>query len=120
MYPLVSAPPCRLIYFEKYAYNLFCFKVEFAVQMSGPGCAQKVQNCLKDVGTVDIDILKGSVVVSSELPWIEIQEKIEKTGRKAVLSGFGGKISHCWPQNFSLEINYGNLFDLQKHLLLLS
>lgn len=58
--------------------------------MSGPGCAEKVQNSLKDVGAVDIDIPTGRVIVNSNLPWIEIQEKIEQTGRRAVLSGFGG------------------------------
>lgn len=65
-------------------------QVEFAVQMSGEGCANKVKQCLKDVGSVDIDVPTGRVIVNSHLPWIEIQEKIEKTGRRAVLSGFGG------------------------------
>lgn len=67
------------------------YQVEFAVQMSGAGCAKKVENSLKDVGRVDIDIPTGRVIVHTSLPWIEIQEKIEKTGRKAILSGFGGK-----------------------------
>lgn len=58
--------------------------------MSGKGCADKINNCLKGVGSVDIDLPTGRVIVNSELPWIEIQEKIEKTGRRAVLSGFGG------------------------------
>lgn len=66
-------------------------KVEFAVQMSGPGCAAKVENCLKDVSSVNVDISAGRVTVVSELPWIEILEKIEKTGRRAVLCGFGGE-----------------------------
>lgn len=65
-------------------------KVEFAVQMSGQKCAETVQNSLRDVGSVNIDIPTGRVVVNSSLPWVEIQEKIEKTGRRAVLSGFGG------------------------------
>lgn len=64
--------------------------------MSGPGCATKVQQSLKDIGTVEIDVQSGRVVVNSDLPWIEIQEKIEKTGRRAVLSGFGGKnLTEC-------------------------
>lgn len=57
--------------------------------MSGPGCAEKIKQSLSDVGTVDIDIPTGRVVINSDVPWIEIQEKIEKTGRRAVLSGFG-------------------------------
>lgn len=68
----------------------FVRQVEFAVQMSGDGCANKVKQSLKDVGSVDIDVQTGRVIVNSHLPWIEIQEKIEKTGRRAVLSGFGG------------------------------
>lgn len=60
------------------------------MQMSGPGCAEKVQNSLRDVGSVDIDVPSGRVVVNSNLPWVELQEKIEKTGRRAVLAGFGG------------------------------
>lgn len=60
--------------------------------MSGVGCAEKLKDVLKDVGPVDIDVSSGRVVVNSNLPWIEIQEKIEKTGRRAVLSGFGGNM----------------------------
>lgn len=58
--------------------------------MSGVGCAEQLKDVLKDVGPVDIDVPSGRVVVNSNLPWIEIQEKIENTGRRAVLSGFGG------------------------------
>lgn len=58
--------------------------------MSGMGCAEKLKDVLKDVGPVDIDVSSGRVLINSNLPWIEIQEKIEKTGRRAVLSGFGG------------------------------
>lgn len=59
--------------------------------MGGYGCANKVKDSLKHVGSVDIDVLIGRVVVTSHLPWIEIQEKIEKTGLRVVLAGFGGK-----------------------------
>lgn len=61
--------------------------------MSGEGCAIKVKESLIDVGSVDIDVASGRVIVKSDFPWIEIQEKIEKTGRRAVLSGFGGNYS---------------------------
>lgn len=59
--------------------------------MSGPGCAEKVKQILDNVGTVNIDIPTGRVVINSDMPWIEIQEKIEHSGRRAVLSGFGGE-----------------------------
>lgn len=63
------------------------------MQMSGSGCAEKVQNSLQDVGgSVQIDVPTGRVVVNTDLPWVEIQEKIERTGRRAVLSGFGGML----------------------------
>lgn len=65
--------------------------MEFAVQLGGEKCAEKVRNALVDVGNVDIDVSTGRVVVNTDLPWTEIQQKIEATGRKAVLSGFGGK-----------------------------
>lgn len=68
------------------------FQVEFAVQMSGPGCAAKVENSLRGVGEVNIDVASRRVVVHSNLPWTEIQERIEQSGRRAVLSGFGGII----------------------------
>lgn len=59
--------------------------------MSGPACAEKVKNSLNDVGSVDIDVPNGRVVVNTNLPWAEVQEKIERTGRRAVLAGFGDK-----------------------------
>lgn len=65
--------------------------VEFAVQMSGPGCAAKLEKSLENVGSVNIDVETGRVTVISELPWVKIQEKIEKSGRRAVLCGFGEK-----------------------------
>lgn len=67
-----------------------CSQVEFAVQMTGAGCVQDLEETLKNVGTVDIDQKTGRVLINSNVPWVEIQERIEKTGRKAVLSGFGG------------------------------
>lgn len=72
--------------------STFRSQVEFAVQMSGPGCAKKVEDSLQDVGSVDIDVPTGRVTVNTNLPWVEIQEKIERTGRRAVLSGFGGML----------------------------
>lgn len=66
-------------------------KIEFAVQISGTQCVDKVQAALEDVGLVDVDVDKGSVLVETNLPWIDIQRRIEATGRRAVLSGFGGQ-----------------------------
>lgn len=66
-------------------------KIEFAVQMSGPGCAQRVSKSLEGVGNVQIDPDLGRVIVNTKVPWCEVQDRIEKTGRRAVLSGFGGQ-----------------------------
>lgn len=44
------------------------------------------------MGTIDINQELGRVVIETEnTPWNEIQKKIENTGRRAVLTGFGGK-----------------------------
>lgn len=51
-----------------------------------------IKSALKDIGTIDINPELGRVVVETEnTPWNEIQQKIEATGRRAVLTGFGGK-----------------------------
>lgn len=59
--------------------------------MSGPICEEKVRKSLEGFGNFDIDLEKGRVIIKSIYPWIEIQERIENTGRRAVLSGFGGQ-----------------------------
>lgn len=60
--------------------------------MAGPNGGAELREALKNVGSVDIDEKSGRVVINSNVPWVEIQEKIENTGRRAVLSGFGGKL----------------------------
>ncbi|KAG4081157.1 hypothetical protein HA402_014605 [Bradysia odoriphaga] len=66
-------------------------KVEFAVQFSGENASDAIKSVLKDVGTVDVNQESGRVVVETNIPWNEIQQRIEGTGRRAVLTGFGGK-----------------------------
>lgn len=66
--------------------------MEFAVQFSGDNASDAIKSALKDVGTVDINRELGRVVVETEnIPWNEIHQRIEATGRRAVLTGFGGK-----------------------------
>ncbi|XP_058838463.1 copper chaperone for superoxide dismutase [Topomyia yanbarensis] len=81
----------QLIFKQQKMTDRNCVKIEFAVQISGQKCVEKVRYALADVGQVQIDADKGSVLVETSLPWTEIQRKIEDTGRKAVLSGFGGQ-----------------------------
>lgn len=66
------------------------FQIEFAVQMGGPGCEKTIREALKDIEKIEINTDEGRVVVNTTVPWIEVQEKIEATGKRAVLSGFGG------------------------------
>lgn len=59
--------------------------------MKGEHCADKVRQALKGMGEVEIDSELGRVVVHTQEPWFVLKEKIEETGRKAVLNGFGGQ-----------------------------
>lgn len=56
-------------------------------------CVDTVRNSLKDVKgvkSIDISLEKGNIVVETDLPYSVIQEKIEQSGKKAVLKGYGG------------------------------
>ncbi|XP_062542778.1 copper chaperone for superoxide dismutase [Armigeres subalbatus] len=81
----------QLIFRQQKMTDRSSIKIEFAVQISGIKCADKIRTALDGLGEVDIDLAKGSVLVQTTLPWIEIQRLIEGTGRRAVLSGFGGQ-----------------------------
>ncbi|KAH8402338.1 hypothetical protein KR009_011431, partial [Drosophila setifemur] len=67
--------------------------IEFAVQRrkGDDEYARSLQAALDGVGQIDIDPQEGRVVVQTQRPWSEVHDKIEATGRKAVLSGFGGQ-----------------------------
>lgn len=57
-------------------------------------CVDAIKNCLsdnKDIQKVDISLDRGTVLVETKLPYTIIQEKIESSGKRAVLKGFGGK-----------------------------
>uniref|UniRef100_A0A182NJL8 superoxide dismutase n=1 Tax=Anopheles dirus TaxID=7168 RepID=A0A182NJL8_9DIPT len=66
-------------------------QMEFAVQIRGEGCADAIREVLSDAGTLTIDSGKGSVLIETSVPWLEVHERIEATGRRAVLTGFGGQ-----------------------------
>lgn len=62
------------------------------MQLGGQKCIDKVVEALQGVGSIDWDLKEGRVVVETDsTPWHEIQQKIESTGRRAVLTGFGGQ-----------------------------
>uniref|UniRef100_A0AAG5D0U4 superoxide dismutase n=1 Tax=Anopheles atroparvus TaxID=41427 RepID=A0AAG5D0U4_ANOAO len=62
-------------------------KLEFAAQIHGEACITAIREALPDA---DIDAKKGSVLIETTLPWLEVHKRIEATGRRAVLTGFGG------------------------------
>ncbi|XP_030377943.1 copper chaperone for superoxide dismutase [Scaptodrosophila lebanonensis] len=70
-------------------------KIEFAVQMRNEKCANEIKRVLTsrlgEEGQIEIDTKQGRVIVETNTPWSVIQDTIESTGRKAVLSGFGGQ-----------------------------
>lgn len=56
-------------------------------------CIDSVRNVLTGVNgieNIDISLEKGTVIVETNLPYSIIQEKIEQSGKKAVLKGYGG------------------------------
>jgi len=68
-------------------------QIEFAVQMrrGDESYAGALRSALDGVGQVEIDTQEGRVIIQTQRPWSEIQDKIEATGVRAVLSGFGGQ-----------------------------
>ncbi|XP_058872016.1 copper chaperone for superoxide dismutase-like [Acipenser ruthenus] len=67
-------------------------KLEFAVQMTCGSCSSAVRNALQGapgVQSVEIDLQREEVLVDTTLTSQEVQDLIEKTGRRAVLKGVG-------------------------------
>lgn len=70
--------------------------VEFAVQIKGSACIESVKLRMKEIGVkqehietvVDSENKECRMVIRTTRPWIELQETIEKTGRRSVLVGF--------------------------------
>lgn len=85
-------------------------KVEFAVQMTCQKCVNSIQSALSGVDGVekiDISLENGSVIVQSILPSSVLQERIESTGRRAVLKGYGPQSGHG-SQNAAVAMLGGN------------
>ncbi|XP_017752406.1 PREDICTED: copper chaperone for superoxide dismutase isoform X2 [Eufriesea mexicana] len=71
-------------------------KIEFAVDMTCQNCVDKVRNTLTGISgikSIDISLEKGNVIIETNLPYSIIQEKIEESGKKAVLKGYGDNSS---------------------------
>lgn len=65
--------------------------MEFAVKMSCDSCASHIKDALNinGVNDVNVSLNDGTVLVQTTLPAAIIQEKIESTGMRAVLKGYG-------------------------------
>lgn len=56
-------------------------------------CVNAIRESIADlegIQNIDVSLERGTVVVETNLPYSVVQEKIEKTGRQAVLKGYGG------------------------------
>lgn len=56
-------------------------------------CVNAIRESIADmegIQNIDISLERGTVVLATNLPYSVIQERIEKTGRQAVLKGYGG------------------------------
>ena len=61
--------------------------------MTCDSCVNSIKNALSNlegVNNYQVLLENNSVIVDTTLPHSVIQETIEKTGRKAVLKGYGG------------------------------
>ncbi|KAJ8975005.1 hypothetical protein NQ317_013315 [Molorchus minor] len=71
-------------------------KIEFAVQMTCDSCVEAVKKSLENVAgikSVDVDLKKGSVVVDSNLSTLDLQKRLESTGRKVAVKGYSGSVA---------------------------
>ncbi|XP_016766981.1 copper chaperone for superoxide dismutase isoform X2 [Apis mellifera] len=71
-------------------------KIEFAVNMTCQKCVDLVRNTLTGIDgieNIDISLENNNVIVETNLPYSIIQEKIEQTGKKAILKGYGDTFS---------------------------
>lgn len=73
--------------------------------MHGEKCADAIRLALAGMGDLELDSTKGRVVLRTLEPWSIALERIERTGRKAVLVGFGGQSA------VSIITPSGNLLD---------
>lgn len=59
-------------------------------------CVDKVKKSLENVHgvkSIDVDLQKGSVVVESSLPVLDLQQILEATGRSVAIKGYDGSIA---------------------------
>lgn len=65
-------------------------KVQFLVQMTCESCVKAVKKALENVDgikSVDVDLPNSSVIVESTLPTLEVQKRLESTGKPVAIKG---------------------------------
>ena len=74
-------------------------QVEFAVQMTCSTCVEKIKSALEGVpgiNEVDVKLQEGSVVVETTLSSEDVRQRLENTGRKAIVKGLAGEYIHSF------------------------
>ncbi|XP_066262360.1 copper chaperone for superoxide dismutase-like [Euwallacea similis] len=71
-------------------------KIQFLVQMTCDSCVKAVRKSLENVDgvkSVEVDLAKGSVVVDSTLPTLNLLKRLESTGKLIAIKGYAGSIA---------------------------
>ncbi|XP_029161245.1 copper chaperone for superoxide dismutase isoform X2 [Nylanderia fulva] len=87
-------------------------KIEFAVPMTCEKCVNAIHKSiadLKGIRNIDISLERGTVIVETDLSYSIIQERIEQTGKQAVLKGYGDGLSAVSMLGGNSGYSVGNL-----------
>lgn len=82
-------------------------------------CVNAISKSIADldgIRNVDISLERGTVTLETSLPYSIVQERIERTGRQAVLKGYGGLNEFCYGIVY-LFMYYNDLACLNSRLL---
>lgn len=74
-------------------------------------CVDAISKSIADldgIWNVNISLERGTVTLETSLPYSIIQERIERTGRQAVLKGYGG-LNKFYDAIISFYIYYNEL-----------
>ncbi|KAI5718308.1 hypothetical protein M8J77_019339 [Diaphorina citri] len=95
-------------------------KIEFAVQMTCESCVEKVQKALSGldgISKLDVDLQSNTVMVDTDLPQSLIKDKIEATGMRAVLRGYGQLGAAVAMLGGNTGFSSGNIKELQLNMV---
>ncbi|KMQ87620.1 copper chaperone for superoxide dismutase [Lasius niger] len=87
-------------------------KIEFAVHMTCEKCVNAISKSVADlegIRNIDISLERGTVIIETDLPYSIIQERIEQTGKQAVLKGYGDGLSAVSMLGGNSGYSVGNL-----------